>query len=157
MKTIPFQEKQKNEKIKQCQNQHEETQIIMFRDKQKEVKINVALEYQLEFLEWLKIDAPSIKIKFFKNELRQIDTIFLEILKKYDCQNYFFDSAPLFLSDAAFYSIRDKQALTLYYLKKALIDYVGEILDPNDVEEAREEIRQTSIEQPCKVISFRKV
>ena len=81
MKTIPFQEKQKNEKIKQCQNQHEETQIIMFRDKQKEVKINVALEYQLEFLELLKMDEPSIKIKFFKNELRQIDTIFLEILK----------------------------------------------------------------------------
>ena len=131
--------------------------IIQFQSKQNKVKINVAVEYQLSLLKLLKLDYPTLKIRISESELRQIDNIFLEILKKYDCQNYFFDSAPLFLSDAAFYSIRDKQALTLYYLKKALIDYVGEILDPNDVEEAREEIRQTSIEQPCKVISFRKV
>lgn len=131
--------------------------IIPFQDKQKETKINIAMEYQLDFLELLKLNNPSIKSRFSKNELKQIDTIFFEILQKYDQQIYFFDSAPLFFSDAVFYSIKDQKSLTLDYLKKALIYFLNEILEPNDIEMVRNEINQINIEQPCKVISFRKV
>lgn len=129
---------------------------IPFQSKQNKVKINVAVEYQLSLLKLLKLDYPTLKIRISESELRQIDNIFLEILQECDQQDYFFNSASLFFSDAIFYSVRDKKPLTREYLKRALIYYLNEILEPTDIEKSVEKLNKINEETPCKVILFRK-
>lgn len=128
--------------------------VIPFQSPKVKVLMDAVLDFQLEFLEEVKIYSVNTRVSI--EELKVINMEFYEIFKRNKLEDSFFDNITLFFSDTVYFSIKNNEPLTADYLKQTWTYFLNKKLDLSNIEDSIQKIDEIVTEPTNNIIQFRK-
>lgn len=128
--------------------------VIPFQSPKAKVLMDAVLDFQLEFLEEVKIYSVNTRVSI--EELKVINMEFYEIFKRNKLEDSFFDNITLFFSDTVYFSIKNNEPLTADYLKQTWTYFLNKKLDLSNIEDSIQKIDEIVTEPTNNIIQFRK-